>query len=327
MFTAVQTSSARKQEEDIMILNSFWSLLRTRPGCCGYNKCSSHLSPLQLLRAESKIRAEKSCLVCTRNIISATSSTTTTATSRKFAALHVYHSFKKCVEQVTVGEQRDVVHVTNSTNNESRLLGTVYCCGPTVYDHCHVGHGFTYVRFELLRRVLAIYCNLDLIVGMGITDIDDKILKKAQSEKPNDRDHYISIGQRYMQSFKDDLSALKVSSPHFYLPVTKHIDDIKKFINSLEANDYAYINEVTGDVTFNSARVPYSATINDSITDKSVGKRSPRDFVLWKSAKPGEPFWEYQSSSGSIINGRPGTDMHAANIFVTNNSQSSNYQV
>lgn len=227
-------------------------------------------------------------------------------------ALQLYNTFKKKTEIVKLGDAESHVKVGLGTN--LRFAATVYCCGPTVYDHCHLGHALTYVRFDLLRRVLSTYCNVDLIVGMGITDIDDKILAKAGPESQNSHERFTNVAQTFYESFREDMSALNVSPPHFYLRVTDHVQDIIDYVRRIEELGAAYINPVTDDVTFDTSRVASYAqmlSLDELQTTKSAGKKSPRDFALWKRAKPGEPSWDYISpTTGQVIPGRPGIYTH-----------------
>ncbi|KAI1280393.1 Cysteine--tRNA ligase [Halotydeus destructor] len=219
--------------------------------------------------------------------------------------LHLYHTFGKEMRPVRVGPDQVQVQVGKSANC-GRQLATVYCCGPTVYDDSHLGHAFTYVRFDLFRRVLSVFGNLDLIVAMNITDIDDKILQKARSESTESANKYLTVSQHYYNSFVSDLTSLNVSQPHFFLRVTDHIQDIVTYIQSLEKKGYAYLNNDTKDVVFDSATITPFSQVAELDSDKAKGKKSPRDFVLWKHAKPGEPCWPYLSTSGQTVNGRPG---------------------
>lgn len=240
----------------------------------------------------------KSCIVRSRKV---------STTSAQFDALKLYHSFKKTIEPVRVNDAL----LTVGPAAGDRLLATAYCCGPTVYDHSHLGHAITYLRFDLFRRVLATYCNTDLIVGMGLTDLDDKIIARAnESGDANDGERFAAVADTYARSFRDDMQALHVSPPHFYLPVMQHIGDIIAYIERLEAHEFAYINDATGDVVFDTARITSYAQSAPAPSiggdEKATGKRSPRDFVLWKAAKLGEPSWNYRSRTGAVICGRPG---------------------
>lgn len=191
--------------------------------------------------------------------------------------------------------------------NELSINRTVkmYCCGPTVYDHSHIGHGVHYIYCDLIRRVLKNYCGLQVMMAMGITDIDDKILKRALLEKKSD---FLEISDFYYTSFMQDMSSLNIEPADCYLRVTDHISTITSYIKRLEKLGFAYVDKVTKDVYFNSEKVAsYPYFENQIENEKNITKKSPKDFVLWKSSKPNEPTWPYQSLSGTVIPGRPGT--------------------
>ena len=227
--------------------------------------------------------------------------------------LRLSNTFKKSKEVVTIAGQKVVVGCNPSAVNRT---ATVYCCGPTVYDDCHLGHGFNYIRFDLFRRILSVYCHVPLMVAMGVTDIDDKIIARAKREGVDPQ----VLANSFFESFKRDLKSLNVTSPHIYLRVTEHIQDVIEYIQTLEREGKAYVNEETLDVVFdNSSTPPFSQTyqIKENIDEaKAVGKRSPTDFVLWKKAKEGEPSFDYESpSKQSILPGRPGWHVECSSLI------------
>lgn len=183
----------------------------------------------------------------------------------------------------------------------------MYSCGPTVYDDCHLGHALTYIRLDLLVRVLRYYCNVNVLLAMGVTDIDDKIIAKANQTNTN----YKTLANHYYTSFMEDMQSLKITSADCYLRVSDHIPHIIAYVKRIHQKDLAYISS-TGDINFDSIKfsntfgITHSFMANEMITDKSVGKRSPHDFALWKAAKPGEPHWDYVTPDGQTITGRPG---------------------
>ena len=211
------------------------------------------------------------------------------------------NTFKKVEQAVIIN---GVPVYVSSHKSGSRLTGSAYCCGPTVYDECHVGHAFAFIRFDLLRRALATYCNTDIITCIGVTDIDDKILNRAVKE---DKD-WKTIATHFYQSFRDDMRRLNCLPAHKYLKVTDHVDHIIEYVKTLESNGYAYINEHTSDVVLDTGSVSAYPPASEDMFDneKAIGKKDHRDFVLWKRVKPGEPFFEYKSPSGRVIPGRPG---------------------
>ena len=196
----------------------------------------------------------------------------------------------------------------NQTSDGSAKWVTMYCCGPTVYDDSHLGHAFTYIRCDLIRRALHKYHNIYVFMAMNITDIDDKIILKANQTNSDFR----KVSNLYCNSFIEDMKSLNVLDANCYLRVSDHIKTIMDYINTILDKGFAYITP-NGDINFDFERFRQSFNITNSfgtevpiITDKSVGKKSPKDFALWKSSKPGEPKWDLLTSDGMTLSGRPG---------------------
>ncbi|KMV65576.1 cysteinyl-tRNA-synthetase [Encephalitozoon cuniculi EcunIII-L] len=179
----------------------------------------------------------------------------------------------------------------------------MYICGPTVYDSSHIGHARTYVMFDVIRRVLSDYLKYNVRFVMNITDIDDKIIARANETGASMEE----VTRKYTEEFFEDMKTLNVRSPSFVTFVTSYVDKIVKFVEKLEANGLAY--ESRGSVYFdlNSYQQRYSYPLfksKDGINsegDENKDKRSPCDFVLWKRSKENEP--RYESKWG---HGRPG---------------------
>ncbi len=201
--------------------------------------------------------------------------------------LRIYNTISRKVEEF-VPFERDIVKM--------------YVCGPTVYDYSHVGHGRVYVVFDAFKRYLKLR-GYQVIHVMNITDIDDKIIDKASVEGVSWKD----LANRYVPDFLNSLIALNVKAD-LYPRVSEHIDDIVRFIQSLIEKGYAYAaksGSVYFDVDKYSDYGQLSGKLNKSLWSQEPGflkeKKHPYDFALWKSVKPGEPYWE--SPWG---NGRPG---------------------
>ncbi|XP_068250061.1 probable cysteine--tRNA ligase, mitochondrial isoform X2 [Palaemon carinicauda] len=175
-----------------------------------------------------------------------------------------------------------------------------YMCGPTVYDSAHIGHALCYVKFDIIRRILARVFNINVVVVMGVTDIDDKIIKRANEKKVDFRE----LSKFYEEEFFADMDKLRVLRPSLAPRVTEHVPFIISFIQQIMDNKLAYIVS-DGSVYFDTAafgRYGKMTPLDRSVDTQESGiKKSPRDFALWKGAKPGEPYW--QSPWGR---GRPG---------------------
>lgn len=137
---------------------------------------------------------------------------------------------------------------------------------------------------------------------MNITDIDDKIIKRSLEEQKSWED----VAAHYQSGFLKDLHSLNVLPPNAYVPVTSQMDQIIEYIQRLEEKGYAYLNEATGDIDLDTARV--DRELSNFQTDSNLpGRRSPSDFTLWKAHKPNEPYWELKSKTANrSIKGRPG---------------------
>jgi cysteinyl-tRNA synthetase len=180
---------------------------------------------------------------------------------------------------------------------------SMYVCGPTVYDNAHVGHAMSSLVFDIMRRYLE-YRGFVVQHVMNYTDVDDKIIMRAQFEE---RDPF-EISEFYIDQYAQQLKALNVLPAHAYPRVSTEIDEIIKVIAGLVEKGYAYASE--GDVYFRVEQDDdYGRLSNRKLEDMQAGARidvderkdHPMDFALWKAAKEGEPFWESPWGKG-----RPG---------------------
>ena len=180
----------------------------------------------------------------------------------------------------------------------------LYVCGMTVYDFCHIGHARVLVVFDLLRRWLAAQ-GFAVEYVRNITDIDDKIIKRAAEN--GEPIHELTA--RFIKAMHEDCAALNVLPPTLEPRATDNIPAMIALIESLEKNGFAY-RAPSGDVLFAVRKFQnYGALSKKSLDDLRAGervslndeKRDPLDFVLWKAAKSGEPFWESPWGKG-----RPG---------------------
>ncbi|MBS0848916.1 cysteine--tRNA ligase [Citrobacter sp. JGM124] len=180
----------------------------------------------------------------------------------------------------------------------------MYVCGITVYDLCHIGHGRTFISFDVVARYLR-YRGYELTYVRNITDIDDKIIKRAQENGEN----FVSLVDRMVVEMHKDFDALNIQRPDSEPRATNHIPEIIEIVQQLLDRGHAYVAD-NGDVLFSVESDPnYGVLSRQDLDQLQAGarvdvvdaKRNPMDFVLWKMSKPGEPSW--QSPWGM---GRPG---------------------
>lgn len=179
----------------------------------------------------------------------------------------------------------------------------MYVCGVTVYDYCHLGHARALVTFDVIYRTLK-YFDYDVTFVRNFTDIDDKIIQRAAERHIP----WQELTAQFIDAFREDTAALGCESPTHEPLATRHIAEMIAIITSLQDKGIAY--EAGGDVFFSvRAYKNYGKLSGKDIDDLESGarvdvmdiKKDPLDFALWKSAKPGEPFWESPWGKG-----RPG---------------------
>src|SRR3989338_204612 len=182
-----------------------------------------------------------------------------------------------------------------------------YSCGPTVYDHAHVGNFRAYVCVDLLKRYL-LYKGLDVAHIMNITDVEDKIIKKSIKQKKP----FKQITEFYTQEFFDDLEQLRIKKADEYPKATEHIPQMVSIIQKLLANGHAYKSE-DGSVYYNIASFKDYGKLSHTkieslkagarVKQDSYDKENAQDFALWKAydSSDGDVFWESELGKG-----RPG---------------------
>ena len=180
---------------------------------------------------------------------------------------------------------------------------TIYSCGPTVYDYFHIGNARSFVMSDIVRRYL-IYSGYKVKFAMNLTDIDDKIINKANAMGIDSKE----VAKKFSDAFFEDIDKLGLLRADINPRATEHIPEIIAMIEALIKNGKAY--EVNGDVFYEIRKFDgYGKLSGKNIDNLESGsrvevneiKRDPLDFALWKSAKPGEPFWESPWGKG-----RPG---------------------
>ncbi len=170
----------------------------------------------------------------------------------------------------------------------------IYVCGMTVYDYCHMGHARMLVGFDMITRYLR-YRGYRVTYVRNITDVDDKIIKRAAQEGAE----FEEVVKRYIQAMDEDAQALKMIPPDLEPRATDHMADIIQLIQTLIDKGYAYVAD-NGDVYYEVSKFQnYGKLARKDLTKMRAGvrveviteKRDPLDFALWKTAKPGEPSW------------------------------------
>lgn len=179
----------------------------------------------------------------------------------------------------------------------------IYACGPTVYNYIHIGNARPLCVFDVLRRYLE-YRGYDVKFVQNFTDIDDKIIKRANEEGTT----FEEISKKYIEEFWKDADGLNFKRATVHPKATENIDEIINIIQTLVDKGYAY--PAGGDVYFRTLKFKeYGKLSHQPIEDLESGariavgevKEDPLDFALWKGAKEGEPYWDSPWGKG-----RPG---------------------
>jgi cysteinyl-tRNA synthetase len=190
---------------------------------------------------------------------------------------------------------------------------SIYVCGVTVYDVCHIGHARSAIVFDVLVRYLRAR-GFTVTYVRNFTDVDDKIIERARQMGEDTA----ALAERYIAAFYRDMCALGVLDADVEPRATEHIDDMIAMVSRLVEKGHAYI--VDGDVyfsveTFESYGELSGRNLEDMVAGARIAvdekKRNPLDFVLWKKAKPGEPTW--MSPWGE---GRPGWHIECSAMSV-----------
>lgn len=179
----------------------------------------------------------------------------------------------------------------------------MFVCGPTTYDHSHLGHARTYVAFDMIARYLR-YKGYDLFYLMNVTDIDDNIINRANELNipPNE------LAEKFFQLFLKDMETLRISSVNLYAKASEHVPEIIAQAQTLIEKGFAY--HENGKVYYEIEKFKDFGKLSgqnlDALqagarVDIDEDKRNPLDFILWKKKKPGEPEWDSPWGAG-----RPG---------------------
>ncbi|RLV59344.1 cysteine--tRNA ligase [Parashewanella curva] len=171
----------------------------------------------------------------------------------------------------------------------------MYVCGVTIYDLCHIGHGRTFVSFDMIARYLR-YKGYNLDYHRNITDVDDKIIKRANENNES----CDALTERLINEMYADFDALNMIRPDLEPRATQHIPEMIDMVERLIERDHAYVSE-SGDVLFRvESFADYGRLSGQDLDQLKAGarvevedsKENPMDFVLWKMSKPGEPTWD-----------------------------------
>ncbi len=180
---------------------------------------------------------------------------------------------------------------------------SMYVCGPTVYNYFHIGNGRTFIVFDTIRRYME-YRGYEVNFVQNFTDIDDKMIKRANEENTNIKE----IGDKYISEYYKDADGLNIKRATTNPRATEYINEIIDFVSGLIEKGFAY--EVNGDVYFRTKKFDgYGQLIGQNLDDLQAGarinvderKEDPMDFAIWKAQKPGEPAWDCPWGKG-----RPG---------------------
>jgi cysteinyl-tRNA synthetase len=193
----------------------------------------------------------------------------------------------------------------------------MFVCGPTVYDRTHVGHARTYIVYDVLARYLQTK-NYHVRFIINITDIDDKVFKRAKKENTN----YRTLADRYTQAFIEDLRALHIDTVDAFIKASYYLSQMEWQIQTLLEKKHAYRID-TGDIYFDTATYPKygrlahvtAAEIKLRRLDPHPQKRNQSDFILWRSWNQNNFLPSFPSRFGA---GRPGWHIEDTAISISN---------
>jgi cysteinyl-tRNA synthetase len=193
----------------------------------------------------------------------------------------------------------------------------MYVCGPTTYAPAHIGHAFSAISFDTIRRALT-FLGYAVHYVRNVTDIDDKIIKAANEQGVDP----MALSAKFTVAYNRDMGRFGVQAPTVEPKVTGHIKEIIAITEKLVANGKAYASD--GDVYFAVATFPPYGKLShmdvdklrsgasERVGDEALRKKDPADFALWKAAKPGEPAWDSPWGKG-----RPGWHIECSAMTVT----------
>ena len=189
----------------------------------------------------------------------------------------------------------------------------MFVCGPTVYDHSHIGHARTYLAYDIIARYIRAK-GYSLFYLMNITDVEDKIIDRANKTGQDP----IRMADAFTREFMRDLEALGITSVNLYAKASEHVPEIIAQVATLVRKGFAY--QVDGDVYYDVSKfTDYGKLSGQRVDELSTHridpdprKKNTADFALWKAQKPGEPYWESPWGKG-----RPGWHIEDTAITTT----------
>ncbi len=202
------------------------------------------------------------------------------------------------------------MQIYNTLNNKKEEFMPVnppnvsmYVCGPTVYDYFHIGNARSFIMADIIRRYLE-YKGYNVKYVMNLTDVDDKIIRKANEAGIT----VTKLSQKYIDAFMEDIAKLKVKKADVYPKATENMTEMIDMVKTLESKGFAY--NKNGDVFYNVLKFDGYGKLSGKNTEQLESgsrieindiKNNPLDFSLWKKAKENEPYWESPWGKG-----RPG---------------------
>lgn len=282
MNRAAQSMRGLLRRSPVMLAREAYQL-GASPGSPG-----SHVVRLKSLSATSTTTVKQSLQGCRGDKLSEWKS-----------QLQLYNSMARCKQRFTTRPGHD-----------NRV--EMYVCGVTVYDYSHIGHARVYIAFDILYRLL-LFLGFEVNYVRNFTDIDDKIIKRAEESKEDP----LTLSQRFIKEFHVDMERLGCLPPSIEPKATEFIPAMVDTIQKIIDNGHAYA--VSGDVFFDVESLPgYGRLSGRAQEDNRAGervavdgrKRNPADFALWKSCKPGEPSWDSPWGPG-----RPGWHIECSSMI------------
>ncbi|AYV85511.1 MAG: cysteinyl-tRNA synthetase [Satyrvirus sp.] len=202
----------------------------------------------------------------------------------------------------------------------------MYVCGPTTYDHSHIGHAHTYITVDIFNRVMNSIMNLKTYLVLNITDIDDKILKKAHESGTD----WKLVSNTYERSYFESMSKLNVRLPNVIIKVSDTLPQIIKYIQKIIDNGFAYVTS-DGSVYFDSAAYVENGYLFSDLVDEDetvyqtelspliiLQKKNKKDFALWKGRTKREVGFdaEFEYKGEKIVSwGRPGWHIECSSMI------------